>query len=135
MGTRKAITGITAVVLMIGLGSVAAQQAPAFKRTILQQFDLSAPGREAVQALVEFPAGSETGLHTHPGEEISFVEAGPFVLEIDGQPAKTLKTGDAFMVPAGRIHNGHPPAGGTAKVLATYVIEKGKPVSTPAVRK
>ena len=53
-------------------------------------------GREAVMALAAFPAGSETGRHTHPGEEISFVEAGPFVLEIDGQPARTLKTGEVF---------------------------------------
>jgi quercetin dioxygenase-like cupin family protein len=135
MTTRRAMSGTTAVFLVLGLGALAAQQAPAFKRTVLQQVDLSAPGREAVQAMVEFPAGSETGRHTHPGEEISFVEAGPFVLEIDGEAPKTLKTGDAFMVPAGKIHNGHPASGGTAKVLATYVIEKGKPVTTPAPAK
>jgi quercetin dioxygenase-like cupin family protein len=135
MTTRRAMSGTTAIFLVLGLGALAAQQAPAFKRTVLQQFDLSAPGREAVQAMVEFPAGSETGRHTHPGEEISFVEAGPFVLEIDGEAPKTLKTGDAFMVPAGKIHNGHPASGGTAKVLATYVIEKGKPVTTPAPAK
>jgi len=135
MTTRRAMSGTTAAFLVLGLGALAAQQAPAFKRTVLQQVDLSAPGREAVQAMVEFPAGSETGRHTHPGEEISFVEAGPFVLEIDGEAPKTLKTGDAFMVPAGKIHNGHPASGGTAKVLATYVIEKGKPVTTPAPAK
>jgi quercetin dioxygenase-like cupin family protein len=126
--------GVTAAFVAAALGTVAAQ-APAFKRTILQQMDLSAPGREAVMASVEFPAGSETGRHTHPGEEISFVEAGPFVLEIDGQPARTLKTGEPFFVPAGAVHNGHPAAGSSAKVVATYVIEKGKPVSTPAPAK
>ncbi len=123
--------GITAVLVVTALGLVGAQ-APAFKRTILQQVDLTAPGREAVMAAVEFPAGSETGRHTHPGEEISFVETGPFILEVDGQPAKTLQTGQPFFVPAGVVHNGHPAAGGTARVVATYVIEKGKPVSTPA---
>jgi quercetin dioxygenase-like cupin family protein len=124
------IGGGAAALLMASLVALSAQQ-PAFKRSVLQQFDLSAPGHEAVMAMVEFPAGSETGRHTHPGEEISFVEAGPFVLEIEGQPAKTLQTGEAFMVPAGKIHNGHPAAGRTAKVVATYVIEKGKPVTTP----
>ena len=89
--------------------------------------------RKGAQAL--FPAGSETGRHTHPGEEISFVEAGPFVLEVEGQPAKTLQTGEPFFVPAGVVHNGHPEAGKTAKVVATYVIEKGKPVSTPVAAK
>ena len=126
--------GVTAALLVAALGTLAAQ-APAFKRTILQQVDLSAPGREAVMAMVEFPSGSETGRHTHPGEEVSYVENGPFILEVDGQPARTLKSGDAFMVPAGTIHNGHPAAGSTAKVIATYVIEKGKPVSTPAPAK
>lgn len=124
-----AVTTAAGVALMLG---TLAAQAPQFKRTILQQHDLTAPGREAVLAAVEFPAGTETGRHTHPGEEITFVEAGPFVLEIDGQPAKTLQTGESFFVPAGAVHNGHPASGGTAKVIATYVVEKGKPVSTPA---
>jgi quercetin dioxygenase-like cupin family protein len=132
MSTRTAVgAGATAALVALALGTLAAQ-APAFKRTVLQQVDLSVPGREAVMALADFPAGSETGRHTHPGEEISFVELGPFVLEIEGQPARTLKTGDVFMVPAGKVHNGHPAPGGTAKVIATYVIEKGKPVSSPA---
>jgi len=126
--------GVGAALVVAALGTLAAQ-APAFKRTVLQQVELSVPGREAVMALGEFPAGSETGRHTHPGEEISFVEAGPFVLEIDGQPARTLKTGEVFSVPAGTIHNGHAATGGTAKIIATYVIEKGKPVSTPAPAK
>lgn len=131
--TRRMTIGaaIAAAFIVAGLGSLAAQ-APAFKRTVLQQVTLSAPGLEAVMARAEFPAGSETGRHTHPGEEISFVEAGPFILEIEGQPAKTLQTGDVFSVPAGKVHNGHPAPGGTAKVLATYVVEKGKPVSSPA---
>jgi quercetin dioxygenase-like cupin family protein len=129
---RGILGSVGAAVLFAATVIGGSAQQPAFKRTVLQQFDLSAPGREAVMARAEFPAGTETGRHTHPGEEISFVEAGPFVLEIDGQPPKTLQTGEAFMVPAGRIHNGHPVAGQTAKVVATYVIEKGKPVTTPA---
>jgi quercetin dioxygenase-like cupin family protein len=135
MTTRMTMRApLTAMLMLAALGSLAAQ-APAFKRTILQQVDLSTPGREAVMAMVEFPSGSETGRHTHPGDEVSYVEAGPFVLEVEGQPAKTFKSGEVFMIPAGKIHNGHPAPGSTAKVIATYVIEKGKPVSTPAPAK
>jgi len=132
MTQRTGLAVTTIALVVVALGTLAAQ-APAFKRTILQQVDLSStPGREAVTAMAEFPPGSETGRHTHPGEEISYVELGPLVLEVDGQPARTLKTGEALMVPAGVIHNAHPAAGSSAKVIATYVIEKGKPPTTPA---
>ena len=135
MTTRKTIGVVIAVMVTGAVGSLAAQ-APAFKRTILQQVDLSStPGREAVTAMAEFPPGSETGRHTHPGEEISYVELGPLVLAVDGQPARTLKTGEALMVPAGVIHNAHPVAGSSAKVIATYIIEKGKPPTSPAPAK
>ena len=127
-------TALTVTLALTALVSLAAQ-APAFKRTVLQQVALSTPSLEAVMARAEFPAGTETGRHTHPGEEISIVEAGPFILEVDGQPAKTLQTGEVFSIPKGTIHNGHPAPGGTAKILATYVIDKGKPVSAPAPAK
>jgi quercetin dioxygenase-like cupin family protein len=131
MTSRHLKLGIAAAIIAVSGAAAVFAQAPAFKRTVLQQVDLSAPGREAVMAKAEFPAGTQTGRHTHPGEEISFVEAGPFVLEIDGQAAKTLQTGEVFFIPAGKVHNGHPVGSGTATVIATYVIEKGKPVSTP----
>lgn len=128
--TMFVAAGTTAACVMTLLVPALAQ-APAFKRTLLQQVELSTPRGEAVMAKAEFPAGTQTGRHTHPGEEVSFVEAGPFVLEIEGQPAKTLQTGEVFFVPAGKIHNGHPAPNGTAIVIATYVIEKGKPPTTP----
>ena len=135
MTKRMGFSAALAAVVVVGVGTLMAQ-APAFKRTILQQVDLSStPGREAVTAMAEFPPGSETGRHTHPGEEISYVELGPLVLEVDGQPARTLKTGEALMVPAGVIHNAHPVAGSSAKVIATYIIEKGKPPTSPAPAK
>ncbi len=135
MTKRMGFSAALAAVVLVGVGTLMAQ-APAFKRTILQQVDLSStPGREAVTVVGEFPPGTETGRHTHPGEEISYVELGPLVLEVDGRPARTLKTGEALMVPAGVIHNAHPVAGSSAKVIATYIIEKGKPPTTPAPQK
>jgi quercetin dioxygenase-like cupin family protein len=130
MTKQRVFGGAVAAVMVTMLAGVAAQQ-PAVKRTILQQADISAPGREAVTARAEFPAGSETGRHTHPGEEISYVEEGPLVLEVEGQPSRTLKTGEVFIVPAGVIHNARP-GGTSAKVIVNYIVEKGKPVTTPA---
>ena len=122
----------TATALLVGMLATVAAQAPTpFKRTVLQQADLSAPGREAVMALAEIQPGAASGRHTHPGEEIAYVSAGPIVLEIDGKPARTLQTGEAFIIPAGTVHNARNAGTALAKVVATYVIEKGKPVATP----
>jgi quercetin dioxygenase-like cupin family protein len=82
-------------------------------------------------AVAEIPGGVQSGRHTHPGEELGYVLEGPVIVEIDGQPARTLKTGEGFLIPAGRVHNSRNTGGGTARVLATYIVEKGKPVATP----
>jgi quercetin dioxygenase-like cupin family protein len=113
------------------IAGVCLAQQPQFKRTELQRGDLTAPGREAVQALAEIPPAVASGRHTHPGEELGYVLEGPLVVEVDGQAPKTYKTGEAFLIPAGRVHNARNTGTSTAKVLATYIIEKGKPVATP----
>jgi quercetin dioxygenase-like cupin family protein len=121
----------TAALLAAMLASVAAQAPAPFKRTVLQQGDLSAPGREAVMALAEIQPAAAAGRHTHPGEEIAYVLAGPVVIEIDGKPAKTYQTGEVFMIPPGAVHNAKNPGTAAVKIVSTYVIEKGKPVATP----
>ena len=106
-------------------------QPPGLKRTILQKADLSVPGREVVVALAELPPGAAAGRHTHPGEEVSYGLEGAATLLVDGQPPRELKAGDSFMIPAGVIHDAK--VGDKAsKVLATYIVEKGKPLATPA---
>jgi quercetin dioxygenase-like cupin family protein len=122
---------VSVVMLAATLVTVAAQAPAPFKRTVLQQADLSAPGREAVLAMAEIQPAAASGRHTHPGEEIAFVLAGPVVLEIDGKPAKTYQTGESFIVPPNTIHNARSSAGAGVKIVSTYVIEKGKPVATP----
>src|SRR5215467_15886953 len=126
--TRLSIVAGLAAVL--GAGMLYAQ-APGLKRTELQDHDLSIPGKHVVQARVEFEPGAGVGRHTHPGEEISVVLEGQLLLEVDGQPARTIKAGEAFMVPANTIHAGKNNGSGKGVVLATYVVDKGKPVATP----
>jgi len=114
-----------------GMGSLEAQQ-PGFKRTPLQKHELTARGREAVQVIAEFAPSAAAGKHTHPGEELGYVLEGNLQLEIQGKPPLILKAGDSFFVPAGVVHDGKNVGSGPLKVLATYVVEKGKPVATPA---
>ena len=122
------VTGFTAAALALALVTLAAQ-APSIERIVLQRGDLAAPGREGVMAKGIFPAGGTTGRHTHPGEEITYVLEGTIVLEVEGAPTRTLKAGDFFMVPAEKVHNAT--SQGAATVVATYVVEKGKPLTTP----
>jgi quercetin dioxygenase-like cupin family protein len=106
-----------------------AQQA-GIKRTDLQRHDLSAPGREAVQVRVDFEPGAAFGRHTHPGEEIIYVLEGALEYQVEGKPPMTLKAGDVLFIPAGTIHAAKNVGSVTASELATYVVEKDKPLVT-----
>jgi len=134
------VVALGAVLTGLSLIAVSAQQpaAPAqtgFKRTPVQQGDLtSTPGREVVQAIAEFQPGSESGRHTHPGEEVAYVLEGTVMLEVQGKPAVEKKAGDAFIIPPNTVHNAKNTGKAAAKVLGTYIIEKGKPVATPVAK-
>ena len=96
----------TVTVVTLALAAIAGvgAQAPAFKRTVLQQGDISVPGREAVMAVAEFQPGASPGRHSHPGEEVGYVLEGRVVVEQQGKPAVTLNAGQTFLIPAGAIH-------------------------------
>src|SRR3954469_23722669 len=112
-------------------GGIAVAQQPGFTRKVLQDQNLSIADRHAVQALAEFVPGGAAGKHTHPGEELGYVVEGTLELQIEGKPPRTVKAGESFFVPAGIVHDGKNVGKGPAKVLAPYLVEKGKPVATP----
>ena len=117
--------------LMVGSGvtlQVVRAQQPGIKRTDLQQHDLSVPGREVVQVRVDFGPGVAFGRHTHPGEEIVYVLEGSLEYEVEGKPAVTLKAGSVLFIPAGTIHAAKNVGSGNGAELATYIVEKGKPL-------
>ena len=97
-------------------------------RTDLQRHDLSANGREVLQARIDFKPGVFAPMHTHPGEEIIYVLEGELEYEIKGSPPVTLKPGDVLFVPAGAAHSARNVGSGKGSELATYVLEKGKPL-------
>jgi len=117
------------LVLSFIVGSTGSRAQDGVKRTDLQTHDLSIPGREVVQQMVELQPGTVVGKHTHPGEEVSVVLEGELRLEVTGKPAVTIKAGQAFTVPSGVVHAATAgPA--VTKLLATYIVEKGKPLRT-----
>jgi quercetin dioxygenase-like cupin family protein len=104
-----------------------AQQAGT-KRTDLQRHDLSIPGREAIQVRVDIGPGEVAPKHKHPGEEIIYVLEGTLEYDVEGKPPVTLKTGDVLFIPYGTIHSAKNVGSVNAAELATYVVEKGKPL-------
>jgi quercetin dioxygenase-like cupin family protein len=131
--TKSSIIAGVAVLVAAGTLGIHGLRAepPAFKRVELQKQDLSVQGREAVVARGEFQPGAGTPKHTHPGEELSYVLSGEVVVEIEDKPAQTLKTGDVFFVPAGKVHAAKNVGKTEAHILSTYIVEKGKPLATP----
>jgi quercetin dioxygenase-like cupin family protein len=114
----------------LALPAAQAQQPQGITRTDLQRHDLSAPGREAVQVRVDLAPGVAFGKHTHPGEEIIYVLAGTLEYRLEDKPPVTLKAGDVLFIPTGTVHSAKNVGSGTGSELATYIVEKGKPLLT-----
>ncbi len=117
------------VMATCGSGLAQAQQAGT-RRTDLQRHDLSAPGREVIQVRVDFDPGYVSPKHTHFGEEIIYVLEGTLEYQIEGHAPVTVKAGDVVFVPAGKVHQAKNVGSSNGAELATYVVEKGKPLIT-----
>ncbi|MDB5861140.1 MAG: cupin [Ramlibacter sp.] len=115
----------------LALPSVQAQ-VQGIKRTDLQRHELSSAGREVVQAIVAIDPGVTAARHSHPGEEVVYVLEGALEYRLDGRPPVTLKAGDVLFIPGGTIHSATNVGTGYGAELATYIVEKGKPLLTPA---
>ena len=126
----KTIRVITVTLLIaIGLALHSAQaQAPGIKRTDLMRNDLSVPGREVIQVRVDLAPGVVAPPHFHPGEEVVYVIEGVMEYRLKGKPPVTLKAGEVLFIPARTIHEVKNVGSGNAAELATYIVEKGKPL-------
>jgi quercetin dioxygenase-like cupin family protein len=128
---------LTAAIVTLGIaGSLNAQQttpppAQAVKRTPLQKVEVPGSSYEVVFGIAEFVADVKAGRHSHPGAVLAYVMDGEFIMLLDGQPERTYKAGESFQVPNGAVHN-EGTGGKPAKVMAVYVVEKGKPLVQPA---
>lgn len=109
----------------------AATQAQNIKRIPLQRFDVPGTAYETVIGIAEIAPNVAIGRHTHPGPESGYVIEGGFELLIDGEQPRQLKAGDSYVVPANTLHDAKTGAA-AAKVIATYVVEKGKPLASAA---
>ena len=128
----RAFVMAAALIVASGLALHTSQaQLAGSKRTDLQRHDLSAAGREVIQVRVDFAPGYVAPVHTHPGEEIIYVIEGTLEYDIGGKVTR-VKAGDVLFVPAGIPHTAKNVGSGNAAELATYIVEKGKPLLTLA---
>ena len=104
---------------------------PGIKRTLLQRSDIG-NNMEVILGLAEISPGASTGRHSHFGTETGMVLEGESSLEVEGAAPRLLKAGDSYLIPPGKIHDAKTVGDKPVKVLATYVVEKGKPLATPA---
>jgi quercetin dioxygenase-like cupin family protein len=133
--TRTIVTLIVAAASIGFAGTLLAQQPTPptsnIKRTLLQKVDVPGTNYETVTAIAEIAPGASSGRHTHPGPETGYVIDGEFTLLVDGQPAKSLKAGDSYQIPATTVHDVKSSDKGM-KVMAVYIVERGKPLASPA---
>jgi quercetin dioxygenase-like cupin family protein len=122
---------IAAAMLIVGTGfasHLAQSQQSGVTRTDLLRHDLSVPGREVIQVRVDLAPGVAFPPHSHPGEEIAYVIEGLLEYQLQGQPPVTLRAGEALFIAAGTIHTAKNVGTVNAAELATYLVEKGKPL-------
>jgi quercetin dioxygenase-like cupin family protein len=126
--------GLAIAATLIASGTIAAtvQGQQGLKRTDLQRHDLSIPGRETVQARIDIAPGATANWHRHPGEEVIYVIEGTLEYQLEGKRPASFKAGEVLFVPAGVAHRAHNPGLVNGAELATYIVEKGKPLVVPA---
>lgn len=140
MLTRRQFTGYATCALCAAQELIAAGASaqgtvattPGVTRKILSQTDGPMPGYVTIIAEAEIDAGVQVARHTHPGIESSFILEGNLELPVQGQPTRSLKAGDAFQIPPETPHAGGPASPVKVRVASTYVVEKGKPLASPA---
>ena len=113
------------------LGSEVLHAQQGIKRTLLQRSEVPGSNYEAVLGIAEIPPGGTSGRHTHPGFELGYLMEGELLVLVDGAGERHFKAGDSWRVEDGKPHEARAVGDQPAKVMAVYVVEKGKPIATP----
>ncbi|WP_165374827.1 cupin domain-containing protein [Sphingomonas montana] len=131
-------TMIAAAVLAIGSGTHALAQGggsdiKGIVWTELQKLPLASdPSKEESIGIAVIQPSAPAERHSHAENEIGYVLAGASLLEVEGEPTRTIRTGDSFAIPAGRVHRAKPVGKVPLKVVVTYIVERGQPLARPA---
>jgi quercetin dioxygenase-like cupin family protein len=125
---RRFLLGLT--IAVVCASTALAQQNP-IKRTPLQKVEFP-DGYVTITTLIELQPGVSAGRHTHPGLESGYLLEGALDIPMDGQPTLHLKAGDSYSIPAGVVHDPKVVGDQPVKIIGIYVVDKTKPLATPA---
>ncbi len=128
---KKLLICAALVALTPVLATAQSIQPSPIKRIPLQKSDVAGTNFEAVTAIAEIVPNVNIGRHSHPGTETGYVLEGDVQLLVDGQPGKAMKVGDSWTIAPETIHDAKTGEKG-ARLLVTYIVEKGKPLASPA---
>lgn len=131
MKTNKKLSLYTIAILSftaLFISNNVSAQKSGITRIDLQKHDISVAGHETVQSRIDFEPHTAFGKHSHPGEEVIYVLEGSLEYQIEDETPKTLKAGEVLFIPAGQIHSAKNNTNKKASELATYIVEKGKPI-------
>ncbi|MEP9385854.1 cupin domain-containing protein [Mesorhizobium sp. KR9-304] len=117
--------------MLVPAPTLAKESPPGIKRTPLQAIEFP-DGYKTVTGLAEIAPGGASGAHTHPGIETGYVLEGEVQMIVEGQPDRTLKAGDSYMIPAGAKHDVKSIGSVPAKAVSVFVVDKSKPLASPA---
>jgi quercetin dioxygenase-like cupin family protein len=140
MSMKSVVMAAVAAFAMLGACALAqtstAQDALAgsLMRREVQRAPLSIAGREVVQVLTEIPPGVASGWHVHPGEEVGYILAGDVEMRVEGRPTMVLHAGEGFLIPPNTPHNARDVGPETGRMLSTYIVQSGQPLSTFVTR-
>ena len=138
MLTRRGFAGCAICAITGFIASDASAQgappaaAPGFSRKILSQMEGPTPGYVTIVVEATVNPGVVVPRHTHPGIESAYVLEGTIELPIQGQPTKSYSVGETYQVPPETPHAGGKASDKQIRFTATYVVEKGKPLASPA---
>jgi quercetin dioxygenase-like cupin family protein len=118
-----------ACITVLAISVSATAQQTGIKRTVIRTFDYP-PGYTTITGIVELAPNTCSGRHTHPGIDSGYVMEGDFVLKMDGKPEQTFKVGDSYQTLPQEPHDACSVSGN--KLIDTWVLEKGKPLASPA---
>ena len=120
-----------AMLLFLSLFAICYAQAPRPSRQVLQTIDVAGTNREVSLVFVDFPVGRAEIKHTHPGEYVAYLLEGTLTFELEGSAPVILHAGESLAIRAGQVHSARNDSGTPAKLLVSFVLEKGRPFMTP----